>query len=471
MIHSTNANVRTGLTITDSYASSMSVQRPAQPAQAARKMTVQQLQYVSRPPIDHAHYALPVKSVADIGRFAELDARIEFLRMSDSPGPGENIVSMVREQHCRSLMVTREVVQDFLTDGLCPLEQSESKALALFLLTNKLFSALAWLVVRSNTATLDLQRCNLGNEGVRQVGEWASTVPFKVALDLSNNGIDAGGALLLAEALEANTIAHLDLGLNPLGDEGVQLLCVGLSRNSSVESLLLYHVGAAGPGMKAIAGVLDTHPSLSSLNLNSNAFDDAAAAIFAAALGHNKRLTSLSVRHAVASDAGLSMLVGALKTNTALKAMRVCLDESELLQLQLPVALAEALTVNQTLTVLEVFFGVIANEAAQGLVDAVARNTTLRTFDCHLAAYGLTKENAAALKQMKEKVEANSLIEAAGNALSDLSRRPEWTVQVPDEVGQCIAAFVAQVGGDQNRKETMGAIIEAGPLGLPNPYE
>lgn len=470
MIHSTSANQRSSLPVAnDSVVPSMAV--PSQPVQAAQKMTVRQLQDANRPPIDHARYTLPVKSVADIGCFAELDARIKVLRMGHPPGPGENIVLMVREQHCRTLMVTREVVQNFLNDGLCPPEQSELKALALFLLTNKLDSALAWLVVQSNTSTLDLQRCNLGSEGAARVADWVRTVPFKVILDLSNNGIDAGGVQLLAAALEADTVAHIDLGLNPLGDEGVQLLCAGLSRNSSVKLLLLYGVGAAGAGMKAVAGVLDSHPSLSRLNLDSNAFDDAAAPIFAAALGHNKRLTSLSLRHVVASDAGLSMLVSALKTNTGLEAMRFSLDESELLQVELPVALAEALTVNQTLTVLEVFFSVISNKAAQGLVDAVAKNTALRTFDCHLAAYGLTKENAVAMEQIKEKVEANALIGAAGRALSDLSRRPEWTVQVPDEVGQCIAAFVAQVGGDERRKETMGAIINAGPVGSPKPYE
>jgi hypothetical protein len=466
MIHPTSADARTNLPIsTDFYASSRLVQVPAQPVQATQKITVQQLQCANRPPIDHANFTLPVKSAADIGRFSELDARVKFLRRWNSPEPGENIVLMVHEQHCRSLMVTREVVQDFLNDGLCPLNQSELKALALFLLTNKLFSALAWLVFQSNTDTLDLHRCNLGSEGVEQVAEWVRTVPFKVTLDLANNGIDASGAQLLAEALEADTIAHLDLGSNPLGDEGVQLLCAGLSRNSSVESLALYDVGAAGAGMKALAGVLDTHPSLSRLDLNSIAFDDAAAEIFAAALGCNKRLTSLSLYHVLASDAGLSMVVGALKTNTALKAVHLSLHESDLRQRQLPVALAEALTVNQTLTALEVFFGVITNEAAQGLVVAVARNTALQTFDCHLAAYGLTKENAVAIEQIKDKVEANALIEAAGNALSKLSQRPEWTVPIPSEVGHTIAAFVAQVGVDEKRNEAMLAIVKAGTVG------
>ena len=73
-------------------------------------------------------------------------------------------------------------------------------------------------------------------------------------------------------------------------------------------------------------------------------------------------LTSLSMYHSIASDAGLSLLVGALKTNTTLKSMRVSLSEPE--PPHLLVVQAEALAINQTLTVLEGFFGVISRFAA-----------------------------------------------------------------------------------------------------------
>jgi hypothetical protein len=209
--------------------------------------------------------------------------------------------------------------------------------------------------------------------------------------------------------------------------------------------------------------VLDSHPGLGRVNLDSNAFDDAAAAALAAALAHNRTLASLSINHADASDAGLSLIVGALKTNTALESLRISLGAPE--HGRLPVALAEALTVNRTLGALHVFLGLITNEAARGLVAAVARNTALRTFKCRLGAYGHTEENAAAVKQIRDKVRANASIEDAGNALADLSQRPEWTVPIPPEVGQSIAALVAQVGADRRRQQMMLAIVEAGTLG------
>ena len=459
MIHSTSAYTRPELnSATDSNASSLPVS--AESTHHLRAMRLEQLRNASRPPIDHVPYTLPLKSAADEGRFVELDARIDFLRNHGTYGPGEDIVLMVREQHRRSLMVTREVVQDFLNDGTCPLDRSVLKALALFLLTNRLFGALTWLVAQSGNDTLDLHRCNLGNDGAHTIAEWARSLPFEVRLVLSHNGLDAAGARPLAEALAADTIVALDLGLNPLGDEGVKLLCTGLARNSSVRSLCLSHVGAAGAAMEEIAGILGTHQSLALLNLDGISYDDAAAAVFATALAWNRTLRSLSIHHAEASDAGIATLVGALRTNTALRVMRVSLCEPE--HVLLPVALAEVLAVNQTLSYLEVFFGTITNAAAEGLNAAVARNTALRTFKCRLSLYGLTKENAAAVKRIKDKVKANALIEAAGNAVTVLSQRPEFTVPVPSEVGRIIAAFAAQVAEDERRSVAMQAIGEAG---------
>jgi hypothetical protein len=40
----------------------------------------------------------------------------------------------------------------------------------------------------------------------------------------------------------------------------------------------------------------------------------------------------------------------------------------------------------------------------------------------------------------------------------------------PDEVGQSIAGFVAQVAVDENRKAAMRDVIQAGPLGSSIPF-
>lgn len=193
MIPLTCSNTRTGHPFATDF-TMYPMPLPAQSGNGRQETDLQQLRDSSRPPSDPANYTLPLKSVADNARLAELDAEIESLSYSDFLSIDLLIAPMLEEQRRHSLMVTRETVQDFLNDGLCPQKTSECKALAIFLLTNKLFGALTWLVIRSGGDMLDLQRSELGNEGVGRVAEWARTIPFKAHLDLSNNGIDAVGA-------------------------------------------------------------------------------------------------------------------------------------------------------------------------------------------------------------------------------------------------------------------------------------
>lgn len=429
----------------------------------AEPTSLERLRSATRPPADDVSYTLPGLSRADAGRFAELDARIAYLRTQGYAEPEEDIVEMVHEQHCRSLMATRELVQEFLNDGICPSDLSESKALALFLLTNRLFNGLTWLVAQSGRDMLDLHRCELGNDGIAMVAEWAGALPFTVELVLSNNHVDAAGARRLAEALQAATIVALDLGLNPLGDEGVQLLCEGLAHDTGLRSLRLQHVDGADAAMEAVAGLLESHSTLAVLDVSVNRFGDAAAGRLAAALRCNRTLRSVCIEHVEASDAGLSIVVSALKANTALRTMRASLAEPE--HVQLPFALAEALAENETLVHLEVLLGRITDAAAGALAVAVANNTGLRTFKCRLAAYGLTEENAAAVRRIKDKVKANALVGAAGAALVDLSQMVPSPVRMPFDVSCKIAAFAAQVAADDGRVTAMQSIVKAGRTG------
>jgi hypothetical protein len=324
--------------------------------------------------------------------------------------------------------------------------------------------------VQSNTSGLELANCELGNVGAGNLLEWVKAIPFKVKLDLSDNGIDSEGAALLAEALEANTIMNLDLSGNPLGAKGVALVCAALERDSSLQSFSIAGVDASSLGIQAIARVLDSHPSLSVLNLSVNAFDDDAAASFAAALGRNTILTDLFMSYIEASDAGLSILAGALKTKTALDRFSISGRSSagsSVLPVALVEALGQALVVNKTLTCFHSSAEQVTAAIANKLATAIAQNTTLRSFSTHLMN---TPETSAARRQIEDKLRANLLIKAAGNALADLSRRPEWPVAFPDEVGQSIAGFVAQVAVDENRKAAMKYVIQAGPLGLCIPF-
>lgn len=413
-------------------------------------MTLQSLRDSNLPSVDHAYYSLPAKSVLDRKIFVASSGTVVRL-----------------ESDAEARMVTKETVEAFLNDGVCPADEADSKALAYFLLMNKLFRALDWLVFRTDGNTLDLGFFELGNEGADNVAKWAMSIPFKVSLDLSHTGIDANGAALFADALATDAITSLNLNGNSLENDGVQFLCAGLLQNSSLQQLQLAGVGAGSAAIQAFARVLDSHPSLSELNLNLCAFDDDAAAVFSAALGRNKKLTALYMAHVGASDKGLSVLAGALKANKALKTISLGRVNPNDLPVAMANTLAEALGANQTLACLHLAARSVPVASGSKLAAAIATNTTLRFFR---SCFSYLPEVAAYQKQIDDKLRANALIEVAGNALADLSRRAEWPVAIPDEVGQSIAGLVAQVAVDENRSAAMKSLIQAGPLGLRIPF-
>lgn len=429
-------------------AGNFNVSSPAVPprcSNVAHKISLQDLQNTPLPPLDHAFYELPSKSIQE--------------RRQSVAGQGR-IVWPEHEADVR-------MVGGFLFDGVLTSRPMDLDTLAIFLLTNKLFNALAWLVVQSRSYELNLKGCELGSGRAGMVAEWAQDLSFEVRINLAKTGIDAQGAVLLAEALESNTISHLDLDGNPLGGDGVQALCEGLLRNSSLRSLSLAGVKAGNLGLQAIAGVLDTHPSLSSLNLDGNSFDDQAAARFAATLGHNKRLTSLFMEYIQASDASLCIVAGALGTNTKLERFSFSTKDADELSVALADAVAGALVVNRTLTCLSMITANISTAAGNRLLAAIEINTTLR---CFSGRFNPFTESVGVRRQIEGTLEAHKLIEAAGNALSDLSQRPEWAVPIPPEVGQSIAALVAQVATEQGKLTAMRSIVQAGPLGLQIPF-
>ncbi|MET0961588.1 MAG: hypothetical protein ABWY05_02045 [Noviherbaspirillum sp.] len=355
----------------------------------------------------------------------------------------------------------------FLNDGICPQEKKEFQALAIFLVKNKLPSALTWLLVQTGAETLELDNCELGQEALRVIAGWAKSLPFQFRLDLSGNCIDAAGAALLADALGANTITHLDLGNNALQDQGVQALCAGLGQNTSLRSLVLHHCSMTNPGVQALADVVDAHAPLTALVLDGNAFDEHGAAIFAAALGRSRTLSSLSLRVSRLSDAGMACIARALISNTGLRSLALSGQDEECEHL--PNALADALAANQTLATLVVYAGPMADPAARRRAAGMALNSTLRDFELWVNPYGRTKENEAVMRQISDKVQANALIAQAGLALSELSQMPESGVPVPAEIGDRIAAFTAQVAGDERRSKALKSIGEAGPLRAARP--
>ena len=87
-------------------------------------------------------------------------------------------------------------------------------------------------------------------------------------INLRGNSITHAGVAQLKEALiESLSVTSLDLGHNPLGDEGVRLVAGALEACSTVEDLSLDSTGMGAKGLIALTLAAADHPSLRYLNL------------------------------------------------------------------------------------------------------------------------------------------------------------------------------------------------------------
>jgi Ran GTPase-activating protein (RanGAP) involved in mRNA processing and transport len=91
-------------------------------------------------------------------------------------------------------------------------------------------------------------------------------------LNLSGNGIDHRGAAAVGKAI-GNAGCHLttlQLGQNPLGDEGINALAEGLERNTSLQTLCLRQTDTGDAGASSLARALEHNRLLVQLTLPRN---------------------------------------------------------------------------------------------------------------------------------------------------------------------------------------------------------
>jgi Ran GTPase-activating protein (RanGAP) involved in mRNA processing and transport len=148
-------------------------------------------------------------------------------------------------------------------------------------------------------------------------------VCYLTSIDLRGNKLSARCAEHLAEVLTSpsQSITHLDLRHNRLGDEGVTALCAGLEDGfrCAVISLQLESNMITDEGALELAGVFNKRRmgiktdqqqvmrrshTLTSIDLSDNRICDIGGSELAYALAHNPTLTSISLRNNVMGAEG-----------------------------------------------------------------------------------------------------------------------------------------------------------------------
>ena len=84
-----------------------------------------------------------------------------------------------------------------------------------------------------------------------------------------------------------HTLQHLDIGWNPIGDEGIAAIATNL-KNSMIRTLSVWNCKITVTGAKSLAGCLVNNNNIKSLNVSSNDITvNGAIAILEAAVSNN----------------------------------------------------------------------------------------------------------------------------------------------------------------------------------------
>ncbi|XP_044786989.2 NACHT, LRR and PYD domains-containing protein 13 isoform X6 [Bubalus bubalis] len=143
---------------------------------------------------------------------------------------------------------------------------------------------------------------------------------------LEKGNLSAAACEDLASLLTSTPrLTRLCLGLNPLGDEGVQLLCGSLTRPECVlQRLELWCCRLSTPSCRHLSDALLRSRSLTHLNLRRNSLGDGGVKLLSSALGRaDCALQSLNLSHCSLTVAGCRELAHALKCNGHLKILDV----------------------------------------------------------------------------------------------------------------------------------------------------
>lgn len=158
-------------------------------------------------------------------------------------------------------------------------------------------------------------------------------------LDLTGSPIGPEGAQAIADLLASDTmLASLDLSCGSLGDDEMRLLAQGLRKNTGLRHLnLAMNADVTSAGVSALAGALESHRGIASLNLSGIRIDNIGMqALATSLLANHPALEQLDLSGCAAGPKGRQIIAKSMQVNSRLKKLvmkdqhqRIWLDASD----------------------------------------------------------------------------------------------------------------------------------------------
>eukprot|EP01104_Vermistella_antarctica_P020132 TRINITY_DN840_c0_g1_i1.p1 TRINITY_DN840_c0_g1~~TRINITY_DN840_c0_g1_i1.p1 ORF type:complete len:1486 (-),score=419.48 TRINITY_DN840_c0_g1_i1:95-4552(-) len=260
-----------------------------------------------------------------------------------------------------------------------------------------------------NLVTLDLRDNSLGPDAAIAVGELMVTSPRLSQIHLSQNMIDATGAIVIAAALSAkcdmlqllhianntlgpngastiaesfqhnSSLTELDIGGNSIGDDGAIAILKAVAKNKHLPLYRLdMQLNDLGSGVVKIIDPIFQETAISHLNLSFNRLGDEGARAVASILPRTPFLHALLLEGNGITFEGANLLANALIHNKSLAALSLANNRIEN---KGAIAFARVLEVNNTLSTLLLSGNPIEPQYARLLFAACRDNYSLVKLD------------------------------------------------------------------------------------------
>jgi Ran GTPase-activating protein (RanGAP) involved in mRNA processing and transport len=309
------------------------------------------------------------------------------------------------------------------------------------------------LKVNRSIVSVCLARNLVGEKGAIALAEGLTGNENSVrVLLLSGNDINSEGAKALAACLKNTRVARLDLGRNPVGDEGSSFVAAALMSFQCIHTLDLSYCRIGVDGVTALAKVLETNNYVRCLHLDGNRISDVGMSALADALKINKGIMTLSVMNCGIGIVGGIALGNALKQNRGISVVRV---SGNVVGPEGAAALAEALMQNECVTELDLGDNEIGPDGAMCLADALKHNSSLMMFELfgnHIGDSGTTalaealeRETVCCVRHLN--LSGNSISSSGAQALAKalLTNRSLHTLELDsNEIGDDGAERIAE---------------------------
>lgn len=237
--------------------------------------------------------------------------------------------------------------------------------------------------------------------------------------DLEFKSLGVDGASAIAELLTTNrSLTTLTLSRNQIGDVGVEKLAKGLSENveAALAELNVTDVGISGARLSHLAALVTSESCLlTTLQLSFNSLESTTSTFFDA-LATNKSLKKLQLKECKLTDEHVAALAAALKQNSTLTELD--LSDNELTQAACA-SLAEGLRDNKALKILRLSNNKCQDEGAVLIAEVLAaHNTTLTYLD--MGNNGLTSTGMTPLLKAQTITQLHVFNNKLGEGLNEL---------------------------------------------------